>query len=280
MIPTARIFLVVALAAGLAACATIERAMAPDAELRDDHWTAFRASSVEEVDHGAWGRFLERYLRVQAGGVNRVAYGAVDSGGRALLDGYIEALAGTRVTALNRDQQLAYWINLYNAVTVRLILDHYPLESIMDIGISPGFLAFGPWGAARVTVEGRALSLDDIEHHILRPVWRDPRLHYALNCASVGCPNLGPAPYRSATLEAQLEAAAVAYVNDPRGVRQVRGGVVLSKIYSWFREDFGAGDDFLRAHLARYARGEVAELLAARPAIKGYAYDWSLNDAP
>lgn len=280
MFATARIFLVAAMVAGLAACATIERAIAPDAELRDDHWAGFRASSVEEVDHRAWGRFLERYLRAHAGGVNRVAYGEVDADGRALLDGYIEALSGIRVTALNRGQQLAYWINLYNAVTVRLVLDHYPADSIMDIGISPGFLAFGPWAAPLVTVEGRVLSLDDIEHRILRPLWRDPRIHYALNCASVGCPDLAPAPYRSAILEAQLEAAAVAYVNDQRGVRQVKGGIVLSKIYSWFREDFGAGEESLRAHLARHARGEVAELLATQPTIKGYAYDWSLNDAP
>ena len=104
----------------------------------------------------------------------------------------------------SRDEQLAYWINLYNALTVKVILDHYPVKSILDIDISPGWFSIGPWGKKLVAVEGVEISLDDIEHRILRPIWRDPRIHYALNCAAVGCPNLLREAFTGATAEVLL----------------------------------------------------------------------------
>ena len=144
------------------------------------------------------GRFLAQHLRTGEDGIARIGYGAVSDEDRKSLDAYIAALAGHPGSrrALNRAEQQAYWINLYNALTVQVILDHYPVESIRDIDISPGLFADGPWGKKLVTIEGEAVSLDDIEHRILRPIWKDPRIHYAVNCASIGCPNLqaGPSP--------------------------------------------------------------------------------------
>ena len=107
---------------------------------------------------------------------------------RKLLAEQIAYLEGVPISRYNRKEQLAYWANLHNAVTVRTILDNYPVDSIRDI--NDGFLSPGPWNRTLTTVEGVELSLNDIENRILRRIWRDPRVYYAVNCASVGCPNL------------------------------------------------------------------------------------------
>jgi hypothetical protein len=128
-----------------------------------------------------------------------------------------------------------------------------------------------------VSVNGIGLSLDDIEHAILRPVFKDDRVHYAVNCASIGCPNLGTEAFTGASLEAQLEAAARAYVNHPRGVAVEGRRVRASSIYDWFEEDFGGSAAGVLAHLRRFAAPELAGRLASVSAIDAYAYDWSLN---
>ena len=248
-----------------------ERWAAPDARLLDEHWQKHALDASGQVDHGAWGRFLARYLVVDGAGVHRVRYAAVTDADRRALADYVDALAATTVTDLGPDQQLAFWLNLYNALTVAAVLDAYPVDSIRAID--------GVWRDDRVTVEGRALSLDDIEHGIVRPVFADPRIHYAVNCAAVGCPDLRPEPWRAATLDADLDAAARAYVNDPRGVRTTSDGLVISKIYDWFAEDFGGDAAGVRAHLAAHADAGLADALADSPPIADTAYDWSLNAA-
>ena len=249
-----------------------ERWAAPDARLIDEHWKKRAASASASVDHAAWARFLDRYLVVDEAGVNRVRYAAVTTADRRALTAYVDALAATRVTALGPDEQLAFWLNLYNALTVAAVVDAYPIDSIRAID--------GVWSEDRVTVEGRALSLDDIEHGIVRPVFEDARIHYAVNCAAVGCPNLAAEPYRGAALDRQLEAAARAFVNDPRGVSvDVAGAVTVSSIYNWFQEDFGGGERAVLDHVERFAEPELATALAAADGIAGYRYDWSLNDA-
>ena len=157
------------------------------------------------------------------------------------------------------------------------MLEHYPVASIRDIDISPGFFADGPWGKKQVTVEGEALSLDDIEHRILRPIWRDPRIHYAVNCASVGCPNLLPHAMTIENAEAFLEAAATAFINHPRGARIEEGKLYVSSIYDWFEADFGGGDAGVIAHLRSYAKGELATALKGLNLIEDDSYDWRLN---
>ena len=161
---------------------------APEAKLWE-RWTAYDAASSETVDHSLWAGFLSMYVVNADDGVNKIAYGDVSDAQHAKLKRYIALLSQSSVSRLAKAEQLAFWINLYNALTVDVVLDHYPVESILDIGISPGLFASGPWGKKLVAVEGEALSLDDIEHRILRPIWRDPRIHYAVNCASIGCPN-------------------------------------------------------------------------------------------
>jgi len=229
---------------------------------------------------------LARYVTVGRDGVSRVRYAAwaANAADKAMLDRYVESLAKTEISKLPRNAQFAAWANLYNAVTLQVVLKAYPVKSIRDIksaGVGLDLKALvGPWVEKRVTVEGRELSLDDIEHVMLRPRFDDPRVHYAVNCASFGCPNLPTRAWRAETLDADLDAAARAFVNHPRGVT-VRGdgGLALSSIYDWFKGDFGGTDAGVRAHLARYAGPELAAALAKEPKIKSHAYDWRLNDA-
>jgi hypothetical protein len=251
---------------------------APRAELWE-RWLAHDPASTGTVDHAPFARFLDRYLRPGEDGINRIAYGAVAAEDRAALDSYLAALAAAPVSRLARDEQMALWINLYNALTVQTVLDHYPVTSIRSINISPGLFTRGPWGAKLVSVEGEPLSLDDIEHRILRPIWRDPRIHYVVNCAAIGCPNLAARPYRADRLEQQLTRAALDFVNHPRAVRIENGRLVVSSIYHWYQEDFGGSEAGVIRHLLAHAEPGLAMRLQAFDRIARHHYDWALNDA-
>ncbi len=233
--------------------------------------------SERTIDHSAWDAMLKEYVEVDDH-LNRVDYAAWQSENRETLLGYIAALEDIDLTKLSRPEQYAYWVNLYNAATVALILKHYPVDSIRDIDISPGFFSNGPWGAKLVSVGGVNLSLDNIEHDILRVNWDDPRVHYAVNCASIGCPNLARDAYTGDKLDAQLNAAARAFIASPRGLRFNGARATASKIYSWYDEDFGNSQASVIAHMRRYAEGETAERLARLSSIDNYDYDWRLND--
>lgn len=239
-----------------------------------------RAAQYSAADVGLDGLdvLLERYVRRAGDGINRVDYAgwAGSPADRGALDDLVRALQKVDPSALNRSVQVAYWCNLYNAETLRVVLKAYPVGSIL--AIRPSLLAIGPWKAKTLKVAGAELSLDDIENTILRRSFREPLVHYALNCASKGCPSLPPRTWRSATLNADLQAAARAYVNHPRGVRVTPRGLVLSSIYKWYRADFGSDDAAVLAHLARYAAPRLREDIEARPRILGYDYDWRLND--
>ena len=206
------------------------------------------------------------------------AYAQVTDPDRAALQRYLASLQQISPATLTRDQQLAYWINLYNAQTVELVLDAYPVDSILNI--KEGVLPTGPWNRKVVTIDSQPLSLNDIEHRIVRPVFREARIHYALNCAATSCPNLSPMAWRADGLDAALAAAERAYVNDPRGVQIAEDGTItLSKIYAWFKEDFGDTEADIIARLAAVANPPLREQLQARKQVARYRYDWSLNDA-
>lgn len=228
-----------------------------------------------------------RYLVLPADGVARVRYGAwkANAADMAALNGWITAAAAARPSAMARNEAYAYWANLYNALTLKVVLERYPVRSIRDIRSTGVPLDpkgwFGPWRTRLVTVEGRRLSLDDIEHETMRPTFRDPRVHYAVNCASIGCPNLWPRAWRAAMLEQELDAAAAAFVNHPRGATVLADGRLrVSSIYTWFREDFGGSEAGVIAHLRRHAAPALAARLNDRTVIAEDAYDWALNDAP
>lgn len=233
------------------------------------------ASESAIVDHSAWSGLLSHYIDGR-GGLNYFRYREVSEADRQVLDDYLRMLQSVTVTALDSDERFAYWINLYNALTVREILHHYPIESIRDI--SYGLLSRGPWKEKLVTVQGVDLSLDDIEHAILRPVFQDSRIHYAVNCASIGCPNLQPTAFTSGNLEALLEHSASAYVNHPRGVTVDDGELTVSSIYDWYEEDFGDSEAAVIEHLLEYSSDALAEQLETFDSIDDYQYDWALNE--
>lgn len=246
----------------------------PDSRPR---WMAHDPDSRLTIDHGAWDGFLKRFVRRGADGVNRVAYAEVGADGRNRLKAHIAGLAALPIGRYRRAEQFAFWVNLYNALTVDVVLDHYPVRSIRDIDTSPGLFTSGPWRKKLIRVGRTDLSLDDIEHRILRPIWREPRVHYVLNCASLGCPDLPRDALTATNADAVMERAARAYINHPRGVRLVGGKLFVSRVYRWFADDFGGGAG-VAEHLRRYAEPGSAAALAGTRELGYGRYDWALND--
>ncbi len=240
-------------------------------------WEKHDPQSVLKVDYRPWAMFLKKYLVVDAAGVNLVDYGAVTAVDRTLLADFIQEMAETPVSRLRREEQKAYWINLYNALTLKVILDHYPVDSIRDIDISPGFFSDGPWGKKLLSIEGREVSLNDIEHRILRPVFKDNRIHYALNCASIGCPQLQPVPFTAQNMNALLNQAGREFVNDPRGVKIESGRLIVSSIYTWFEQDFGKNEQEVITHVRSFADKGLDRQLENFDSIDRDQYDWNLN---
>jgi hypothetical protein len=247
---------------------------------KPDPWSKWETNdpqSTTRIDHSAWGAFLKQYVVTDhPSGVNRVKYGSVSPEDRKSLDAYVAALEAAQVSALNPAEQKAYWINLYNALTVKVILDHYPVESIRDI--KSGLFKSGPWDKELLEIEGEKVTLNDIEHRILRPIWEDNRVHYAVNCASMGCPNLQPEVYTLDNIEDLLQKAAREYVNHPRGARIEDGKLTLSSIYDWFQVDFGSSEREVIEHLLLFAEDPLAANLKGFDGKVRYEYDWSLNE--
>jgi hypothetical protein len=241
-------------------------------------------------DYRAYAALLRTHVRG-----DRVAYRALKTH-RDDLDAVVRSVGAVTepdVRGWSRRQQIAYWINAYNVFTLRAIVDHYPIEgtwfsrsprnSIRQID--------GVWTVLRWRAAGRDLTLDDIEHRILRPAYKEPLVHFAVNCASVGCPPLALEPYRAEGLDAQLEAAARRYLASPQGL-VVRGDVLwVSSILKWYGEDFveryagrgpkagSAVDRAVLALVAAFGPAEATSLVASgRGRIRFLSYDWSLND--
>jgi hypothetical protein len=224
-----------------------------------------------------WNTLLKRYLRPVPKGVNRFDYATLEASAPAQkqLAGWLAHMTVADVRGCAKPVQMAYWINLYNALTVKVVLDHYPVKSITKIHDGP--LGFGPWDDPAATVLGQNLTLNDIEHRILRPYFKDPRIHYAVNCASLSCPNLAAEAYTAANLDSLLDAGARAYVNHPRGVAFDGADLRVSSIYHWYREDFGGSDAALIRHWMQYAQPALKAKLADFMGDIDHDYDWNLN---
>jgi hypothetical protein len=229
------------------------------------------------VDHQAFDELIARRVSLGGDGVVRVDYAGWNASAqdRAALKAYVQALQAVDPAALTRAEQFAFWANLYNALTIDVVLEAWPVASIREI--DAGLFSSGPWKRKVATVNGAALTLDNIEHDILRPGWKDARVHYAVNCASFSCPNLPLKAWRGATLEQDLNDAAAAYVNHPRGATFDGEDLVVSSIYSWYQSDFGGGEAGVITHLSIYAAAPLKEKLLKVSAIDRDVYDWSIN---
>jgi hypothetical protein len=239
-------------------------------------WKASDENSDVSVDHSAWQYLLDEYLSADAAdGINRFNYAGVSADGRRNLDAYLKSLSDTDPRNLRRAEQMPYWINLYNALTVQVVLQHYPVKTIRKI--NGGWFNTGPWDDSLIEVQGQELTLNDIEHRILRPIWRDPRIHYVVNCASMGCPNLAASIYTAANAESMFNQAAKNFINHSRGVAFVDGKLRLSSIYNWYDVDFGSNQAERLTHLEKYAEPELATQLAGYDGKIKYDYNWDLN---
>lgn len=261
----------------IVASTTMTAFAAPKAELWP-RWQAHDPQSSIHLDHSLWGQFLDRYLVAgKSGSANLVRYVAVSTADKASLAQYLAELSAVSMAKLNRAEQKALWINLYNALTVQTILTHYPVKSIREI--RSGWFSGGPWDLKLIKIEGIELSLNDIEHRILRPIWRDNRVHYAVNCASLGCPNLQPEPFTTENSDRLLTEAAREFINSPRGVDLSADRLLLSSIYEWFQVDFGDSATGVIAHLTQYAAPDLKEKLRSFSEKVDFSYDWELNQS-
>ena len=195
-------------------------------------------------------------------------------GGKVVIDAFISEQSARNPETMSAAEATAFWANLYNAVTLQVVLENYPVVSIREIKSGA---RKGPWKRDLVTVNGRVMSLDDIEHGTLRKQFPSPYIHYMVNCASIGCPNLSPQLWRAETLEADQQAAASAYINSARGVSLSGDKLTVSSIYKWFKGDFGGKPGVLE-HIRAHADADLAAAVDSGAKISKYGYNWSLNE--
>jgi len=221
----------------------------------------------------AYEALLGKRISKGPGDLNLFDYaGTKSSGDDKIIRDYVAYLSAKNPDTMNAAEATAYWSNLYNAETLRVILDNYPVKSIRKIG---GLT--GPWKKNTLVINGKDVSLNDVEHEILRKKYPSPYIHYMVNCASIGCPNLSTKLWKAETLEADQIAAAEAYINSPRGVAIKGNKLELSSIYKWFKGDFG-GKSGLLPHIRKHAGPELASAIDNGAKIGGYEYNWSLNE--
>jgi hypothetical protein len=190
------------------------------------------------------------------------------------LDQYLKVLEKTDSSKLSRNEQFAFYINAYNAWTIKLILSGYPgVKSIKEFGS----IFKSPWKKKLARIDGEIVTLDHIEHGILRPKYKDPRVHFAINCASKGCPPLRSEPYRGDVLDRQLDEMVRAFINNPKRNRLDGKELYVSSIFKWFKEDF---NDDIVGFFQEYAQGDLKKGLDSNREeikVKYLSYDWSLN---
>jgi len=239
---------------------------------------ALSAAADEPIDLDLYGRLLQEHTREVSGTVGTVVdYRALKASPEWTR--LVAQLETAKPSRASRDERLAFWINAYNILTIDLILKHYPIDGIKDIGSF-----FSPvWNVDVATIEGRTISLGEIEHDVLRKM-DEPRIHGAIVCASISCPPLSRTPFRAARIDADLTTAMRRWLlNREKGVTvdRDRETVFLSKIFDWFEEDFESRGGVL-ASITPFLDASDAEWIRAQGAsarIRYFPYDWSLNDA-
>ncbi len=226
------------------------------------------AAGDEEVDHSLYAALPARH--VENGLVDYAGF----KRGEEVLDGCLDRLSRVDPETLSRAEQFAFSINAYNAWRIKPVLTRWPrLSSIKDLGT----WLRSPWRVPLARLGRRLLTLDEIEHGILRPPFAAPRVHFAVNCASRGCPPLLAVPFRGATLEGQLDRATADFLNDPARYRLEEPDFHVSSPFQWFTEDFPQG---VPAFYLRFARNGLRERLTAagdRLQVRFPDWDWSLN---
>ena len=210
-------------------------------------------------NHKLFDDFLKTYVS-KSGVVN---YSGMKKH-EAKLDAYLTSLEKTKITTTwSRNEKLAFWINAYNAYTIKLILDNHPVKKITDLDGGK------PWDKKWIKLDGKTLSLNNIENDIIRPVFKEPRIHFAVNCAAKSCPPILNAAFTAVTLEKQLESQTKKFVNNSQHNTLGKSEITISKIFDWYGDDFGDVASFV----AKYANSTVKPTAK----IKFNEYNWALN---
>ena len=196
-----------------------------------------------------------------------VDYAAIAKNDRAPLDAYLDAVANAELPA-GRDARMAFYIDAYNALVIRSVIDHGRPRSVLDV---EGFFKKKTHRVAKTT-----MSLDELEKKHLNPFAKDPRTHFVLVCAAVGCPILEPTPYTGTPLEGRLDQATRRYLHAPTGARVADGTIALSKIFDWYKADFG-GKDRVLPFVQNYLTPKEKAQLGASPKVTFIDYNWTLN---
>lgn len=234
--------------------------------------------AAEEFDHThqAFTKVLDTHLK-DLGPTSSINYKALKAQSKQLNEYLIKLSSVKRAQYKNwkKDQQLAFLINAYNAFTIKLILDHYPVESIKDIG----GLFSSPWKLRFFSLLEEKMHLDQIEHEIIRKKFKEPRIHFAVVCASIGCPKLQAKAYTATNLEKNLEEATKTFLKDSNRNRYLpdKNEFEISKIFKWYDEDFGSELD-LKKFLNRHMELTTPVKKLRTSSIDYTDYDWSLNE--
>ncbi len=228
-----------------------------------------RYYECEVPNHKPWSRLLQKHVST-AGFVSYSGFRA-DS---MALNAYLSSLSKCLPSATwSREERLAYWINAYNAFTIKLIIDHYPVKSIKDIGsiLAVPFVN-SVWDAKFFSIGGVQMSLNQIEHSILRKQFDEPRIHFAIVCASISCPSLMNSAYTASDLEGQLQRQAQSFIQDSTKNYLSLNHLKLSSIFKWFKSDFTKHGS-LKQFVAKFANAPIAP----RAKVDFLEYNWELN---
>ena len=234
-------------------------------------------ASAAEPDYSTWNRLLSAYYHP----VHGMDYGRLKARDTRALQTLRQQLGRVNVAALTPKEQLAYWINVYNVNVVATIVERYPVDSIRDISTDP-IIRLNVFKKERVPVGNALLSLDDVEHKKIREVFRDARIHFAINCAAKSCPPIRPEAFTGARLDAQLDDQVRRFIAG--SVRyELRGDeltIHTTKIMDWFGEDFDKWGGGRAAFIRRYSPPDKQQLFARAKEIdvEYDHYDWALND--
>ena len=236
------------------------------------------AATAQEPDYSQWNRILTAHYDPARG----MDYASLKARDARALQALRQELGRVNVSALNRNEQLAYWINVYNVNVVATVMEAYPVESIRDISTDL-IIRLNVFKKERVPFAGALLSLDEVEHEKIRKGFGDARIHFAVNCAARSCPPIRPEAFTGEKLQAQLDDQTRRFLNGPHGVRFERDGseltITTTKIMDWFGEDFDAAGGKV-AFIRRFVRPDKQRLIAQATEIdvEYDDYDWALND--
>lgn len=249
----------------------------PQAKLIE-FWNDFEDESGISINHASWQEILDEYLNDEhSSGINRFDYERVSDEDHSKLEAYLVYLQRFDPRQFNRDEAKAYWINLYNAGVVELVIDANKSESFDSIReLRSGMFSAGPWKREAFVVNLQSMTLDDVQHGVIRPLWQDHRTHYVLTKASLGGANLPKTALTRDNIEQLLQIAEKEYLSHPRAVRVDNDQIILSSLFSWYADDFAEDN----AMFLEYLRSNVPVNLVTPLSVAGdtrFEYDWGLN---